>query len=163
MRHFCFALLISIAGLGAASSARAGDATHEPMSAVAAAEKLEACADLRKGQNLNRCLGQISDVCLAKARDNGAQVQCHGRERDAWAALMDKQIKLVATQLDDDQKKAFEESQAAFIDYRNKSCSFIAAYVDGSMAYPWVAACEAAETARRAQALMKLVSYNSQR
>jgi uncharacterized protein YecT (DUF1311 family) len=124
------------------------------------AAKLEAC--LRKRQaRPESCLFLLALPCRKKARDNHGEAACYRTESDAWSTVLDAYQLKAEEYLGDEQNKLDElrGSHKAWLEYREKACSFIYSFIDGSMSVPLTSACEARESARRAMYLRQLLDY----
>lgn len=156
------AVAVFLAGVLLGAGARADETAEEPAHVPTMAEDgkvLERCV-IRERKAVENCIGMIASPCLREADSGGSETQCYGREGGAWLHLVDDYAGRILLHLDNaDKKTEFAEAQQAWGDHRDKSCTFVYAFVEGSMAAPMAAACFRTENARRASDLMRLVDH----
>jgi uncharacterized protein YecT (DUF1311 family) len=85
-----------------------------------------------------------------EGRSNVGQADCFRLETVIWDDLLNENFKALRETLDDDQAVKLRAMQRAWIAYRDTTCQFYYDKIQGTMAIPMQAACEARETARRA-------------
>jgi uncharacterized protein YecT (DUF1311 family) len=101
----------------------------------------------------------VSDRCTntPEGSSTHGMADCFRVEWAIWDVLLNENYKNLATDLDEQQTTKLREMQRAWIAYRDTTCGFYYIKIQGTMAIPMTAACEARETARRAM-LLKFLS-----
>jgi uncharacterized protein YecT (DUF1311 family) len=84
-----------------------------------------------------------------EGQSNVGVADCYRLEGAIWYDLLNENYSLAAD-LDDEQKAKLRDMQRAWIAYRDSTCGFYYAKIQGTMAGPMTAACVARERARRA-------------
>jgi uncharacterized protein YecT (DUF1311 family) len=92
----------------------------------------------------------VAQPCVAAARNDSAEADCFRTEAAAWDELLNVNYTRLLTQLDDQQTAKAKAMQRAWIAYRNTTCGFYDAKIEGAISSRMHAACDARETARRA-------------
>jgi uncharacterized protein YecT (DUF1311 family) len=115
---------------------------------------IESCMKAKTGHGWawEQCIGTISEPC-SKDEESMAPykvIACYDRERAVWDAILNKSYQALRQALDEDQQGKLREMQRAWMTSRDKTCEFLYAYFQGTMANPMMAACLARETGRRA-------------
>jgi uncharacterized protein YecT (DUF1311 family) len=106
-------------------------------------------------------LDQIEQQCLFKlvgdpcaetpeGSSNVGTADCYRLEAAIWDNLLNENFKSLLGTLDDQQAAKLRAMQHAWIAYRDTTCNFYWDKIQGTMAIPMSAACNARETARRA-------------
>jgi len=116
------------------------------------AAAIEKCIKAKTGRHWawEQCIGQISEPC---SKDDGTDrevIACQDRERAVWDDILNRSYQALMKTLDDDQKAKLREMQRAWIASRDKSCTFLYDYFQGTMANPMIAACLARATGMQA-------------
>ena len=113
------------------------------------------CLKSQRGSDLKgeRCIGVVADPCLKRARSTADQNACAGRELAVWDDILNETYRRLGQHLDDDQKAKARDMQRAWIESRDKTCTFYWDYFQGTMASPMSSYCVVRETARRAMFL----------
>ena len=142
------AALIFVAVLGA-SPAMAQD---KPAAKDSAA--IEKCIKAKTGRHWNweKCIGLISEPC---SKNEGSMTPpevtaCADRERAVWDDILNASVRQLTAKLDAEQVSKLREMQQAWIASRDKTCSFIYDYFEGSMANPMIAHCMSRATGMQA-------------
>ena len=119
---------------------------------------IQKCIKEKTGRNWawENCIGIISKPCT---KDEGAMtshevIACDRREQAVWDNILNETYRRLLTKLDETKQQKLREMQRAWIASRDKSCTFLYDYFEGTMANPMIAACEARETGRRALFLL---------
>jgi len=138
----------------AALPARAQDDKPDPGDAAA----MQKCIETKTGRNWawESCVGTVSEPCIKDemAMPPSEIMACYERERLVWDSILNDSFRRLRTKLDDKQVRKMREMQRAWIASRDKTCSFIYDYFQGSMANTMIAACQTRETGRRALFLL---------
>ncbi len=113
------------------------------------------CLKSQRGRELKgeRCIGVVADPCLKRARSTAEQNECADRELKVWDVMLDDIYRRLSAHLDDEQKGKARDMQRAWIEARDKACTFYWDYFQGTMASPMSSYCVVRETARRAMFL----------
>ena len=116
------------------------------------AAAIETCIKAKTGRHWawEQCIGISSEPC---AKDDGTDrevIVCEDRERAVWDDILNRSYQALMKALDDDQKGKLREMQRAWIASRDKSCTFLYDYFQGTMANPMIAACLARATGMQA-------------
>jgi uncharacterized protein YecT (DUF1311 family) len=142
------AVLIFVALLGA-SPAMAQDKPAAKDSAT-----IEKCVKTKTGRHWNweKCIGLISEPC---SKNEGSMTPpevtaCADRERAVWDDILNASVRQLTAKLDAEQVSKLREMQQAWIASRDKTCSFIYDYFEGSMANPMIAHCMSRATGMQA-------------
>jgi uncharacterized protein YecT (DUF1311 family) len=103
-----------------------------------------------------RCIGIIADPCAEgeNAKSTADQVACAAREHAVWDDILNETFRRLRDKLDAKQKVKLREMQRAWIESRERTCTFYWDYFQGTMAAPMNAFCQNRETARRALFLL---------
>jgi uncharacterized protein YecT (DUF1311 family) len=142
--------------LCAAIVSATGNAQTERKSTAKEVAAIRECAakykdDVQEGER--RCLfNLVATPCThtpAGSANLGA-AECYRVERTIWDDLLNDNFKELRDSLDDGQATKLRDMQRAWIAYRDTTCNFYYAKIQGSMAVPMGDACAARETARRA-------------
>jgi uncharacterized protein YecT (DUF1311 family) len=147
-----FARTIAIAAFALIASECLGQ-TEKPQPRDVTA--VQNCLKSQRGKELQgeRCIGVVADPCLKNARSTADSNSCADRERLVWDAMLNDTYQRLRDHLDDEQKNKAREMQRAWMESRDKTCTFHWDYFQGTMASPMAAYCMARETARRAMFL----------
>lgn len=134
-----------------------------PVMADELVERIDACvAELGAyGDHADQCLGLHSQPCMEE-EDNyttEGMVRCMATEAEAWETIMAREVRRLLPRLDEEQKAALMEAQAAWSVFRDADCAFPHVLVRGTLARPWAADCVMQHTARRAMEIRGLVAY----
>jgi uncharacterized protein YecT (DUF1311 family) len=94
----------------------------------------------------------VGDPCAEtpEGRSNVGTADCYRLEATIWDNLLNENFKNLLGTLDDQQAAKLRAMQHAWIAYRDTTCNFYWDKIQGTMAIPMSAACNARETARRA-------------
>jgi uncharacterized protein YecT (DUF1311 family) len=113
------------------------------------------CLKSQRGRDLKgeRCIGIVVDPCLKRARSTADQNACADRELRVWDDILNETYRRLGQHLDDDQKAKARDMQRAWIESRDKTCTFYWDFFQGTMASPMSSYCNVRETARRAMFL----------
>jgi len=118
------------------------------------AAAIEQCITTKTGHDWawEQCIGLIGNKCAEhEERVSSADViECYAREEAVWETILNKSYQALRKALDDDQIKKMRDMQRAWIASRDKTCSFIYDYFQGTMANPMIAACRARATGLQA-------------
>ncbi len=106
-------------------------------------------------------LDQVEQQCLFKlvgdpctetpeGSSNVGTADCYRLEAAIWDNLLNENFKSLLGTLDDQQVAKLRAMQRAWMAYRDTTCDFYWDKIQGTMAIPMSAACNARETARRA-------------
>ena len=135
----------------AAPASFAETAKPEPRDVAA----VQNCLKSRRGEELKgeRCIGVVADPCLTRAGSTAARNACADRELAVWDAMLNGIYGRLGRHLDEEQKAKARDMQRAWIDSRDKTCTFYWDYFQGTMASPMSSYCNVRETARRAMFL----------
>lgn len=108
-----------------------------------------------KGGDQKNCLGVVSGPCLDNDKNNVPDmVRCHDREELAWRDVLNRTVRQLRREMNDEQRKTLQVMQDAWETSIKQSCGFYEDYGQGSVAGVLEAACAAEETARRALFLL---------
>jgi uncharacterized protein YecT (DUF1311 family) len=123
------------------------------------------CLKSQRGKELQgeRCIGVIADPCLKSARSTADSNGCADRERLVWDAMLNDTYQRLRDHLDEEQKNKARDLQRAWMESRDKTCTFYWDYFQGTMASPMSAYCMVRETARRAMFLKFFLSESEGR
>src|SRR5438105_4407735 len=113
------------------------------------------CLKSQRGRDLKgeRCVGVVVDPCRKRARSTADQNACADRELRVWDDILNETYRRLGQHLDDDQKAKARDMQRAWIESRDKTCTFYWDFFQGTMASPMSSYCNVRETARRAMFL----------
>ena len=138
------AILVPIAGF-------AETATPDPRDVAA----VQGCLKSQRGKELKgeRCIGVVADPCLKRARSTADSNACADRELAVWDTMLNDTYRRLGEHLDEQQKTKARDMQRAWIEARDKTCTFYWDYFQGTMASPMSSYCVVRETARRAMFL----------
>jgi uncharacterized protein YecT (DUF1311 family) len=133
----------------AGAFAQAGKAQPRDTAAV------DNCLKSQRGRELKgeRCIGVVADPCLKNATSTADSNACADRERLVWDAMLNDNYRRLRESLDAEQQTKARDMQRAWIEARDKTCTFYWDYYQGTMASPMAAYCVLRETARRAMFL----------
>ena len=94
----------------------------------------------------------VGDPCTETPEGtfNVGTADCYRLEAAIWDSLLNENFKNLLGTLDDQQTAKLRAVQHAWIAYRDTTCNFYSDKIQGTMAIPMSAACNARETARRA-------------
>jgi uncharacterized protein YecT (DUF1311 family) len=94
----------------------------------------------------------VGDPCTEtpEGSSNVGTADCYRLEAAIWDNLLNENFKNLLGTLDDQQAAKLRAMQHAWIAYRDTTCNFYWDKIQGTMAIPMSAACNARETARRA-------------
>jgi len=94
----------------------------------------------------------VGDPCTEtpEGRSNVGTADCYRLEAAIWDSLLNENFKNLLGTLDDQHAAKLRAMQHAWIAYRDTTCNFYWDKIQGTMAIPMSAACNARETARRA-------------
>jgi uncharacterized protein YecT (DUF1311 family) len=94
----------------------------------------------------------VGDPCTQtpEGSSNVGTADCYRLETAIWDNLLNENFKSLIDTLEDQQIAKLRAMQRVWIAYRDATCSFYWDKIQGSMAIPMSAACNARETARRA-------------
>jgi uncharacterized protein YecT (DUF1311 family) len=81
---------------------------------------------------------------------NVGTADCYRLETAIWDDLLNENFKKLLGSLDEQQSAKLRAMQRAWVAYRDTTCNFYWDKIQGTMAIPMGAACNARETARRA-------------
>ena len=98
-------------------------------------------------------IGVVADPCLKQARSTADSNACAGRELAVWDSMLNDTYRRLGEHLDEQQKIKARDMQRAWIESRDKTCTFYWDYFQGTMASPMSSYCVVRETARRAMFL----------
>jgi uncharacterized protein YecT (DUF1311 family) len=147
--HVSAALALAIALSPSSSAAQSAAPRARDVTAV------ENCLKSPRGRELKgeRCIGVVADPCLKNARSTADQNACADRELAVWDAMLNDVYRRLGAHLDEDQQGKARDMQRAWIETRDKTCTFYWDYFHGTMASPMGSYCNVRETARRAMFL----------
>jgi len=113
------------------------------------------CLKSPRGRELKgeRCIGVVADPCLKNARSTADHNACADRELAVWDAMLNDIYRRLGRHLDEEQQGKARDMQRAWIENRDKTCTFYWDYFQGTMASPMGSYCNVRETARRAMFL----------
>jgi uncharacterized protein YecT (DUF1311 family) len=113
------------------------------------------CLKSQRGKDLQgeRCIGIVADPCLKSARSTADSNACADRERLVWDAMLNDTYQRLRDHLEEEQKTKARDMQRAWMESRDKTCTFYWDFYQGTIASPQAAYCMARETARRAMFL----------
>jgi len=114
------------------------------------------------GYTLERCIGTVSDACLATpGNDNTVMMgACIDREFTIWDERLNADYKALMARLPDDKKAALKTTQRSWITLRDQTCQLEAGFWDGGTgAGPAAAGCFLRETGHRALTLHGYLGY----
>ena len=115
---------------------------------------IEKCMKAKTGHNWawEQCIGLISEPCSKNELSmSPSEVSaCYHREQAVWDDILNKSYQRLREALDAEQVGKLREMQRAWIASRDKTCSFLMDYFQGSMAYPMIAACVSRATGLQA-------------
>ena len=94
----------------------------------------------------------VADPCTntPEGASNVGTADCFRLETAIWDNLLNENFKNLLGTLDEQQSAKLRAMQHAWIAYRDTTCNFYWDKIQGTMAIPMSAACNARETARRA-------------
>jgi uncharacterized protein YecT (DUF1311 family) len=94
----------------------------------------------------------VGDPCTntPEGSSNVGTADCYRLETSIWDNLLNENFKNLLDTLDEQQSGKLRAMQRAWIAYRDTTCNFYWDKIQGTMAIPMSAACNARETARRA-------------
>jgi uncharacterized protein YecT (DUF1311 family) len=94
----------------------------------------------------------VGDPCTntPEGSSNVGTADCYRLETSIWDDLLNENFKNLLGTLDEQQSAKLRAMQRAWIAYRDTTCNFYWDKIQGTMAIPMSAACNARETARRA-------------
>jgi uncharacterized protein YecT (DUF1311 family) len=94
----------------------------------------------------------VGDPCTntPEGSSNVRTADCYRLETSIWDNLLNENFKNLLDTLDEQQSGKLRAMQRAWIAYRDTTCNFYWDKIQGTMAIPMSAACNARETARRA-------------
>ena len=103
-----------------------------------------------KGGDQKSCLGVVSGPCLDNDKNNVPDmVRCHDREELTWHEVLNRTVRGLRHEMNDEQRKKLQLMQDAWESSLKRSCRFYEDYSQGSVMGVLEAACAAEETARR--------------
>jgi len=103
-----------------------------------------------KGGDQKNCLGVVSGPCLGNDTNNVPDmVHCHDREDLAWHEVLNRTVRGLRQDMNDEQRKKLQLMQDAWESSLKRTCRFYEDYGQGSVMGVLEAACAAEETARR--------------
>jgi uncharacterized protein YecT (DUF1311 family) len=118
------------------------------------AAAIEKCMRAKTGHNWawEGCIGTVSEPCLKKHPKEVPSdvIACYDREQAVWDDILNKSYQSLRKALDDDQQVKLRDMQRAWIASRDKNCTFLYDYFQGSMANPMIAACTSRATGMQA-------------
>jgi uncharacterized protein YecT (DUF1311 family) len=126
---------------------------------------VQGCLKSQRGKELKgeRCIGVVVDPCLKQARSTADSNACADRELAVWDTMLNDTYRRLGEQLDEQQKAKAREMQRAWIESRDKTCTFYWDYFQGTMASPMSSYCVVRETARRAMFLKFFLDESERR
>jgi uncharacterized protein YecT (DUF1311 family) len=94
----------------------------------------------------------VGDPCTQtpEGSSNVGTADCYRLETVIWDNLLNENFKTLLDTLEDQQIAKLRAMQRAWVAYRDTTCDFYWDKIQGTMAIPMSAACNARETARRA-------------
>jgi uncharacterized protein YecT (DUF1311 family) len=94
----------------------------------------------------------VGDPCTntPEGSSNVGTADCYRLETSIWDNLLNENFKNLLDTVDEQQSGKLRAMQRAWIAYRDTTCNFYWDKIQGTMAIPMSAACNARETARRA-------------
>jgi uncharacterized protein YecT (DUF1311 family) len=94
----------------------------------------------------------VGDPCTntLEGSSNVGTADCYRLETSIWDNLLNENFKNLLDTVDEQQSGKLRAMQRAWIAYRDTTCNFYWDKIQGTMAIPMSAACNARETARRA-------------
>ncbi len=138
-------------------------AAPSPAAAETLVERIDACvAELGAyGDHVEQCLGLHAQPCMEEEENftTVGMVGCMATEAEAWETIMAREVRRLLPRLDEEQKAALQEAQAAWSAFRDADCAFPQVLVRGTLAQPWSADCVMQHTARRAMEIRGIVAY----
>ena len=134
-----------------------------PASAETLVERIDACVTEigAYGDHVEQCLGLHAQPCMEEEENftTVGMVNCLVTEAEAWETILSREVRRLLPRLDEEQKAALLETQAAWSVFRDADCAFPYVLVRGTLAQPWSADCLMQHTARRAMEMRGLVAY----